>query len=473
MGQASPLAELGIQYGDYAVWQRQWLQGEVLERQIGYWKKQLEGMPGALELPADCPRPAVQSFEGGVEIRSVEPELWEGLKRLSRQEGATLFMTLLAAYEVLLGRYSGQEDFAVGTPVANRSRMETEGLIGFFVNTLVMRARLDGRPSFREVLGRVREAALGGYTHQDVPFERLVEELAPERDLSRSPVFQVMFTLQNAAMSTSGFGGLEAVAEPVEAQATRHDLEVHLVEADGELRGQVVFSTELFDRETIDRFALSRYLRVLGAAVAAPDMLVSDIDITGPRARAELTQRGTSPAPPASARTGGTGPTGGTGGRRRLDGRGGPAPAGVDRFAGDVRQRPGAAAVTCGAERLTYEELDERSGLAPRGGAAGSGHRSRVACRGVPDRSVLLVTALLAVLKTGAAYVPLDPAYPPRLEFMVRDSRAALILAGAEAGEAARWEVRRRSSAPAPSPSVEPRKDPPRAARVTRCQVTR
>ena len=320
------------------------------------------------------------------------------------------------------------------------------------MNTLVLRVGLGGEPSFRELVGRVREAALGAYAHQDVPFEALVEDLAPVRDLSRNPLVQVMFQLQNAPREELRLGGVEAVAEPVEAQATRHDLEVHLVEADGELRGQVVFSTELFDRETIDRFARC-YLRVLGAAVAAPDMLVSDIDITGPRARAELTQRGTSPAPPALLEPGALAQPGALAADVALTGAAARLPLVLDRFAGHARQRPGAAAVTCGAERLTYEELDERSGRRSPAAlrAAGIGPGSLVGV--CLDRSVLLVTALLAVLKTGAAYVPLDPAYPPaRLEFMVRDSGAALILAGAEAGEAARWEVPGRSLGPGAEP---------------------
>ncbi|REG14198.1 phosphopantetheine binding protein, partial [Archangium gephyra] len=192
-GKPSPLAELPVQYADYAAWQRQWLSGEVLEEQLGYWRKQLEGAPPALELPTDKPRPAVQSFRGGYRGFQWPRELQDAVKALAKKEGATPFMVLLAAFQTVLARYAGQQDVSVGSPIANRTRAETEGLIGFFVNTLVLRSKLDGDTTFRELLGQVREVTLGAYAHQEVPFEKLVEELRPERDLSRGPLFQVMF----------------------------------------------------------------------------------------------------------------------------------------------------------------------------------------------------------------------------------------------------------------------------------------
>ena len=194
--QPTTLPALPIQYADFAVWQRQWLQGEVLERQVQYWREHLAAVP-PLELPTDHPRPAQQSFRGARQSLLLPTTLQEQLKTLSQREGVTLFMTLLAAFQVLLARYSGQSDLAIGTPIANRTRAEVEGLIGFFVNTLVLRANLSGNPPFVEVLKRMREVALGAYAHQDVPFEKIVEDLQPERDLSRSPLFQVMFVLQN------------------------------------------------------------------------------------------------------------------------------------------------------------------------------------------------------------------------------------------------------------------------------------
>ena len=210
-GKPARLPELPVQYADYAEWQREWLQGEVLESQLGYWKQQLEGAPQVLELPTDRPRPALQTYRGGRRSRTLSRELSEELKRLSRSEGVTLFMTLLAAFQTLLYRYTGQEEMLVGTPIAGRSREETEGLIGFFVNTLVLRTDLSGHPTFRELLARVRRMAVEAYAHQDLPFEKLVEELQPERDLSRHPLFQVMFVLQNRARETeSRRPGLEA-----------------------------------------------------------------------------------------------------------------------------------------------------------------------------------------------------------------------------------------------------------------------
>ena len=199
VGAPSPLADLPIQYADYAVWQREWLQGETLERQLTYWKSHLSGAPALLELPTDRPRPAVQTFQGAVKHWELSEELTRGLNALSRQEDATLFMTLLAVFQVLLARYSGQEDIVVGTAIANRTRAEVEDLIGFFLNTLALRGDLSGNPSFVELLGRVREAALGAYAHQDLPFEKLVEELQPQRSMSHSPLFQVMFVIRNAS----------------------------------------------------------------------------------------------------------------------------------------------------------------------------------------------------------------------------------------------------------------------------------
>src|SRR6185369_15603120 len=204
----SELEELPIQYGDYAVWQREWLQGEKLAAELGYWREQLAGAPAVLSLPTDHVRPAVQSFRGGRERLELGAGLLRGLQQLSQEQGATLFMTLLGAFQVLLWRLSGQRDVVVGTPIANRQRREPEGLIGFFANTLVLRTQVAGGESFRELLGRVKETCLGAYGHQDVPFEKLVEELQPERSLSHSPIFQVMFILQNAPQEELGAAGL-------------------------------------------------------------------------------------------------------------------------------------------------------------------------------------------------------------------------------------------------------------------------
>jgi hypothetical protein len=195
-GESSPLPELPIQYADYAVWQREWLQGEVLEQQMKYWREQLQGAPPVLELPADHTRPAVQSYRGGILHRRLSGELLQQIEALSRRVGVTLFMCVLAEFVVVLARYSGERDLVVGTPIAGRTRQEIEGLIGFFVNTLVLRTRVEEQESVRQLLARVREVCLGAYTHQEVPFEQLVEELHPERDLSHQPLFQVMYGLE-------------------------------------------------------------------------------------------------------------------------------------------------------------------------------------------------------------------------------------------------------------------------------------
>src|SRR5689334_19877019 len=204
----SPLAELPVQYADYAQWQREWLSGEVLAEQLSYWKRQLQGAPPVLELPADRPRPAVQSSKGTTEPLSISAEVSEKLKALGRSEGVTMFMLLLAAWQVLLSRYTGADDIIVGAPVAGRNRAEVESLIGFFVNTLVLRTDLSGIPRFVELLKRVHEVTVGAFAHQDVPFEKLVEELQPERSLSHMPVFQVMFALQNAPTVAADLPGL-------------------------------------------------------------------------------------------------------------------------------------------------------------------------------------------------------------------------------------------------------------------------
>ena len=208
-GDSSPLDELPIQYADFAHWQRHWLQGEVLETQLSYWRSQFSDNPPALELPTDRPRPAIQTFPGACHSFAISSELVEGLKKFSRQEAGTLFMTLLLILKALLHKYTGQEDIIVGSPIANRNRPEVEGLIGFFVNTLVLRTDLSGNPTFRELFSRVKEVALGDYAHQDIPFEKLVEELQPKRDLSRSPWFQVMLILHNESSEVQEFGGLK------------------------------------------------------------------------------------------------------------------------------------------------------------------------------------------------------------------------------------------------------------------------
>ena len=274
-GEGSPLEELEIQYADYAVWQRSWLQGEALKRQLGYWKRQLEGAPAVLELPADRPRPPVQSFRGESQSLVLSAGLTARLKELSRRQNVTLFMTLLAAFQTLLYRYSWQEDIVVGAGIANRSRHETENLIGFFVNMLALRTNLSGNPSFTELLARVREVALGAYAHQDVPFDLLVDELQPKRDLGNTPLFQVVFTLQNAPSSTLELPGVRLTPLAVDSRVSRHDLVMLMEETPQGLAGRLIYNSDLFESATIIKM-LKSYEAMLEAMVAHPGRRVLD-----------------------------------------------------------------------------------------------------------------------------------------------------------------------------------------------------
>ena len=269
-GRRPELPELPIQYADFAVWQRGWLQGETLGRQMRYWKERLGGKSPALELPTDRPRPPVQSYRGAILTHLVDLGLTGRLKELARREGVTPYMLLLAVFKTLLQRYAGQDDIVVGTPIANRNRTELEPLVGFFVNTLVLRTDLSGDPTFREMLGRVREVALGAFAHQDVPFEKLVEELQPERDTSRTPLFQVMFSLQNAPMPPMRMGGVEISLVDDDTAVSPFDLSFDVTErADGLLCG-LEYNTDLFDGATVGRM-LKHFALLLDAATADPD----------------------------------------------------------------------------------------------------------------------------------------------------------------------------------------------------------
>ncbi|HEY0082166.1 MAG TPA: amino acid adenylation domain-containing protein, partial [Pyrinomonadaceae bacterium] len=402
-GGESPLEELTIQYGDYARWQREWLQGEVLEEQLGYWREQLAGAPPVLELPTDRPRPASLSLRGGREIFTIAEGTAEALRALGRSEGATLFMTLLAAFDVLLARYTGQDDIVIGTPIAGRTRAEVEGLIGFFVNTLVVRARVDAELSFREVLGRVKEACLGAYAHQDVPFEKLVEELHPERSLTHTPLFQVMFSFQVAGAERLRLAGLELEGIGTEAEASKFDLTLWITEGEHGLNASIEYNTDLFDATTIERIA--GHLRVLlDAAAADPDRRVSALPLlTEPEQQKFARWNDTDAAYPSDLCV-------------------------HELFERQATLQPEAVAVIHEDERLTYAELNEQAErLAQHLRSLGVGPESRVGI--LLKRSSRVVVALLGVWKAGGAYVPLDPAYPrERLSFMLEDSGAEVLL---------------------------------------------
>jgi amino acid adenylation domain-containing protein len=402
---ASPLPPLAVQYADFAVWQRGWLQGEVLRRQLAWWRERLGGAPPTLELPTDRPRPAVASSRGASHGFRLPADVTRGLRSLARREGATLYMVTHAALDLLLSRWSGQEDMVVGSPIANRTQVGTEGLIGFFVNTLALRIDLSGDPSFQELVRRVRETALGAYAHQELPFERLVEEVAPERGLSHTPLFQVMFALQNAdAGDGSGIAGLRLEPFRGEIRTVRFDLELDLTEVGEELVGSLRFRTDLFDAATIERFA-AQYQTLLGAVCTSPEERLSRLAILPAEEARTLLAYGSGPA--------------------REDTGGVPVHL---LFAAQAARTPEAAAILFEGESLTYAELDERTErLARRLRALGVGVGTTVAV--CLERGPGVLVAPLAVWKAGGVYLPLDPTHPAeRLSFLLGDSGAELVV---------------------------------------------
>jgi amino acid adenylation domain-containing protein len=402
-GQPSPLGELAIQYVDYAVWQRGWLQGEVLAKQLGYWQERLAGAP-VLELPTDRPRPAVQSYRGASERVVIDKELLEGLNELSRRQGVTLFMTLSAAFKVLLNRYSGQEDIVVGSPIANRNRAETEGLIGFFANTLALRTDLSGDPTFEELLKLEREVALGAYGHQDVPFEKVVEELHPERDMSRSPLFQVMLVLQNAPEAALKVGGLEFEPVEVEQRTAKFDLTLTLNETGAGLSGSMEYCTELYDRATIERM-VGHWEKLLGEVVGDPGKKLSELEMLSPQERHQLLVEWND---------------------TRTDY---PKEKCIhELFEEQAERTPDNVAVVFEDKQLSYRELNERSNqLANYLWKLGVGPEVLVGI--CVERSLEMVIGLLGILKAGGAYMPLDPQYPKeRLAFMLADANVKVLL---------------------------------------------
>ncbi|HEX6909686.1 MAG TPA: condensation domain-containing protein, partial [Longimicrobium sp.] len=414
-GMPSPLPELPVQYADYAAWQRRHLSGEHLDRELAFWKERLAGAPTLLELPTDHPRPAVQSNRGGWQAIHVPAELVDRLKALGRGEGATLFMVLLGAFQALLGKYAGTDDVVVGSAIAGRTQKEVEGLIGFFVNTLVLRGDLSGDPTFRTVLHRVRDVTLGAYEHQDVPFEKLVAELQPERSLSHAPLFQVMFTLQNADGFAAGDGGPapEVRAGGVEAalETTKFDLTLSLAEDGRGVRGMLFYSTDLFVPETIRRMA-GHLERVLEQVAARPDGRLSELELLADAERRVVLEAWNDTAAPFP------------------DG-----PCLHELIEAQALRAPNAPAVEREGRTLTYGALDRAANrLAHALRARGVGPETRVALHLEP--SLETAVALLAVLKAGGAYVPLDTESPPeRQAWMLADSGARLVLTGPDGAD--------------------------------------
>jgi amino acid adenylation domain-containing protein/FkbM family methyltransferase len=402
-GDPSPLPELPIQYADFAVWQKEWLRGEVLEKQLMFWREHLNGV-SPLELPTDRPRPAVQTFHGATHTFEFPQDLTEALQGLSRKVGVTLFMTLLTAFQCLLHRYTGQDDIVVGTPIANRNRAEIEGLIGFFVNTLVMRTDTSGNPVFRELLNQVKKAALDAYTHQDLPLEKLVEELQPERDLSRNPLFQVMFAMQNVPIATLELSGLTPGPLATERTKTRFDLEVHLQAAKEGIEGKFVYNIDLFDVATIERM-IGHYQKILEGIVANPDFRLSELPLLTENERQQLQVEwnNTSTDYPRDKCI-------------------------HELFEEQVKRSPGAVAVVFEERRLTYRELNRKANqVAHYLRKQGVGPEVLVGI--CVERSLEMIAGILGILKAGGAYVPLDPTYPKeRLVFMLEDSQATVLL---------------------------------------------
>ncbi|MFD0313324.1 amino acid adenylation domain-containing protein [Streptomyces flavalbus] len=403
-GTAPQLPELPVQYADYAAWQRKKLAGPGFADELEHWKKTLDGAAPILELPTDRPRPAVLGTSGGSRPFRLPAEVMNDVRELSRRTGVTPFMTLLAAYVVLLHRYSRQEDVVVGVPVANRGQSQVERLIGYFVNTLAIRNDVSGNPTFTELLGRVRAAALDAFAHQEVPFERLVEELAPERDLSRSPVFQVSFVFQNIPVPEFDVGGLRFELLEVASSTARFDLELQVFERGEALDGWFEYNTELFDAATVDR--MGGHLRVLlDHLLTDPDQPVLDVALlTEEEERAQRQEREDTRAEwPDELLT-------------------------HQRVERQAALRPDAEAVYCQGETLTYAQLDAAANrLARRLRGLGVGRDVMVGV--CLERSLDMVVAVLAVLKAGGAYVPVDPKLPrDRMAFMIEDAGLPVLI---------------------------------------------
>ncbi len=415
----SPLPPLSIQYADFAKWQREWLQGEVLETQLAYWRQQLNGIY-MLNLPTDRPRPAIQSYRGKRQFLQLPKQLSEALETLSQREGVTLFMTMLAAFQTLLYHYAQQEDIVVGSPIANRNRSEIEALIGFFVNSLVLRTDLSGNPTFRELLNRVKEIALGAYAHQDVPFEKLVEELHPDRALNQNPLFQVAFALQNAPGNGLELPELTLSPQQLDVETARFDLEFHLwerspnsnespsnklwVDSSEGISGMVIYSADLFDEATISRM-LGHFQTLLESIVANPEQRIANLQYLSAKERDHLLVEcnNTQADYPQDLCI------------HQL-------------FEMQADRTPDAVALVFGDERVTYGELNLRSNqLAHYLQKIGVGAEVLVGlCCG---RSLDMIVGMLGILKAGGAYLILDPSYPAeRSSFILKDAQLSVVL---------------------------------------------
>jgi amino acid adenylation domain-containing protein len=412
-GKPTSLPDLPVQYADFAVWQRKWLQGEVLENQLSYWKRQLSDSPTVLELPTDHSRPPVQTFHGAVQTVFLPDSLTALIKRLSQREGVTLFMTLLAAFNVLLYRYTGQNDIVVGSPIANRNRVETENLIGFILNTLALRTDLSGNPTFQELLTRVRGVTLGAYAHQDIPFEKLLEELQPERDLSRPPLVQVLINMLDLENITLKLPGIKTEKySQLEPKAT-FDLTLYLTEQDGRIRLELVYNTSLFNPTTIT-WMLEHYQTLLEGIVAHPEERISKLPLLTAAKRLQLLNQNNliHPAniPFIEFK------------EEQIEQS---IPA---RFEQQVKKYPQNIAVRTKNHTWTYETLDRIADqLAQTILASGRSQAERIGL--IFEHDAPMIAGMLGSLKARKIYVPLDPSYPKeRLNYILEDSQANVIL---------------------------------------------
>jgi amino acid adenylation domain-containing protein len=415
-GEPSPLPEPPVQYADFALWQREWMEGAVMQRLLAFWKGKLAGSPPPLELATDRPRPPQGSTRGDFVLPPVEPGLYEALRRFGRREGFTLYMTMLAGFLALLQRYTGQDDLVIGTSNANRRVREIEGMLGMVVNTLALRADLSGRPSWRAQLARVREMALEIYAHQDMPFERLVQELRVERQPGRNPLFQILFNFHDAAIPDVRLDGLETAVRVRSNRTAKMDMNVIVVPRAEQRVGRTAdeqdrranlhweYNTDLFDTVTVLRMA-AHYQVLLAGALAAPELPLPELPLFSAAERGALLREWNDTSAPYA--------------------RGSSVPA---LFAAWVARTPGAVAVVCGAESLTYAEVEARANrLAHHLRSRGAGCGERVAL--AVERSLDLLPAILGILKSGAAYVPLDPSHPPeRVAWMLADCGARLLV---------------------------------------------
>ncbi|MCP4661239.1 MAG: amino acid adenylation domain-containing protein, partial [bacterium] len=407
-GEDADLPELPVQYADYAVWQREWFAGGVLEEQLAYWRRTLEGAPAALELPADHPRPRRPSYRNAARAMRLPAAETGALRELGQHHQATLFMVLIAAFSAFLHRLSGQRDVLLGTPAANRTRTELEGLIGLFVNTLVLRVDLAGDPGFLELIERVRRTVLGAQAHQDLPFEQLVDELQPERHLARAPLFQVLFVLQTAPVESVRMPELSFRPVGTEAQASQFDLSFNIVEQADGLRAAVQYDSDLFDPTTIRRL-LGQFRQLLAAIATAADRRLSLLPILRPAERHQLLVEWNDPRPQAVSDDAG---------QRSLQGL-------FERWA---ERTPEVPAVSFEGEEMSYRELNARANrLAHRLRELGVGPEVVVGM--CLERGMEMVVAILAILKAGGAYLPLDPAHPPqRRRFMADDAGIGILV---------------------------------------------